>query len=171
MQETDHLRNNEKVLRILREIDQFTTFSSEDILSFLDAGKLLEYEKNEEILIEGQNGFHVYFLLAGEVRITKEGKEVKTLRRTGELFGEMGFMEGATKSASVTALQKTLVLRLDSAIIGKNPDAKELALGYTIYRLFCEVLADRLRITTEENTKLKKKLEKLTGKAPAKAAR
>lgn len=161
MQETDHLRNNEKILRILRDVDQFTTFSSEDILSFLDAGKLLEYEKDEEILIEGQDGFHVYFLLAGEVRIVKDGKEVKTLRRTGELFGEMGFMEGSTRSASVTALQKTLVLRLDSAIIGKNPDAKELALGYTIYRLFCEVLADRLRITTEENIKLQKQLDAL----------
>lgn len=164
MQETDHLRNNEKILRILRDVDQFTTFSSEDILSFLDAGKLLEYEKDEEILIEGQDGFHVYFLLAGEVRIVKDGKEVKTLRRTGELFGEMGFMEGSTRSASVTALQKTLVLRLDSAIIGKNPDAKELALGYTIYRLFCEVLADRLRITTEENIKLQKQLDTLSGK-------
>lgn len=164
MQETDHLRNNEKILRILRDVDQFTTFSSEDILSFLDAGKLLEYEKDEEILIEGQSGFHVYFLLAGEVRIVKDGKEVKTLRRTGELFGEMGFMEGATSSASVTALQKTLVLRLDSAIIGKNPDAKELALGYTIYRLFCEVLAERLRVTTEENAKLQKQLDALTGK-------
>lgn len=165
MQETDHLRNNEKILRILRDIDQFTTFSSEDIISFLDAGKLLEYEKDEEILIEGQNGFHVYFLLSGEVRIVKDGNEVKTLRRTGELFGEMGFMEGAESSATVTALQKTLVLRLDSAIIGKNPDAKELALGYTIYRLFCEVLADRLRITTEENAKLQKKLAKTAGKA------
>jgi len=166
MQETDHLRNNEKVLRILREIDQFTTFSSEDILSFLDAGKLLEYEKDEEILIEGQNGFHVYFLLSGEVKITKEGKEVRTLRRTGELFGEMGFVAGDNRSASVMAMQKTLVLRLDSAIIGKNPDAKELALGYTMYRLFCEVLADRLRVTTEENIKLQREVERLGGTVP-----
>ena len=162
MQESEYLKNNEKVLRILRDIDQFTTFSSEDILTFLDAGKLLEYEKDEEILIEGENGFHVYFLLAGEVRIVKDGKEVKTLRRTGEIFGEMGFIEGAARSASVTALQKTLVLRLDSAIISKNPNDKDLALGYTIYRLFCEVLADRLRSTTEDNVRLQKELDALT---------
>lgn len=165
MQETEHLRNNEKVLRILRDVDQFTSFSNEDILSFLDAGRLLEYEKNEKILIEGKNGFHVYFLLAGEVKIVKAGDEPKILRRTGELFGDMGLMEGGTDSVTVTALQKTLVLRLDSAIIGKNPDAKELALGYTIYRLFCEVLADRLRATTEENTKLQKQLAALTSKS------
>lgn len=165
MLETDYLRNNEKVLRILRDVDQFTTFSNEDIMSFLDAGKLLEYEKDEQILIEGQNGFHVYFLLAGEVKIVKDGTEDRILRRTGELFGEMGFMESDASCATVTALQKTLVLRLDSAIVGKNPDTKELALGYTIYRLFCEVLADRLRATTEENSRLQKQLEALTATA------
>ena len=165
MQETDYLRNNEKVLRILRNIDQFTTFSTEDIISFLDSGKLLEYDKDEEILIEGKNGFHVYFLLSGEVRIEKNGMEVKVLRRTGELFGETGFMEGTLDAPRVTALQKTLVLRLDSAIIGKDPDTRELALGYTIYRLFCEVLADRLRVLTEENLRLQTQLNSLTGVA------
>lgn len=167
MQETDYLRNNEKVLRVLRDIDQFTTFSTEDILSFLDSGKLLEFDKDEEILIEGKNGFHVYFLLSGEVRIEKNGREVKVLRRTGELFGETGFLEGETDAPKVTAMQKTLVLRLDSTIIGKNPDAKELALGYTIYRLFCEVLADRLRITTEENVRLQSQLDALHSGAVA----
>ncbi|MDA8418899.1 MAG: cyclic nucleotide-binding domain-containing protein [Desulfobacteraceae bacterium] len=163
MQETNYLRNNEKVLRILRDVDQFTTFSNEDILSFLDAGKLLEYGKGEEIKIEGQNGFHVYFLLSGEVRIEKPGEEDKILRRTGELFGEMGFMAGEAGGATkVAALRKTLVLRLDSAVIGNKPDAKELALGYTIYRLFCEVLADRLRQATEENARLHKQM---TGRA------
>lgn len=48
MQEMHYLRHNEKVLRSLRDIDRFTTFSNDDILSFLDAGKLLEYDKGEE---------------------------------------------------------------------------------------------------------------------------
>lgn len=159
MQETDYLKSNEKVLRILRDIDQFTPFSNEDIMSFLNVGKLIEYEKDEEIIKEGTSDFFVYFLLSGGVTIDKEGKNIKTLRRTGELFGEMGIIDGSERSASVTAIQKTLVLRLDSSIVGKNPESQELALGYTIYRLFCEVLAERLRVTTEENTLLKSQLK------------
>lgn len=159
MKETDYLKSNEKVLRILRDIDQFTPFSNEDIMSFLDVGKLIEYKKGEEIIQEGESEFYVYFLISGGVTIEKDGVNIKTLRRTGELFGEMGMMNGSSLSAAVTAIQKTLVLRLDSSIIGKNPEAKELALGYTIYRLFCEILAERLRITTEENTQLKKELK------------
>ena len=162
MRETNYLKNNEKVLRVLRDIDGFTPFSSEDIMSFLDLGKLMEYDKNEDIIEEGDKDYYVYFLLSGGVEINKDGTTIKTLRRTGELFGEMGIIDGAPRSASAVAIQKTLVLRLDSSIIGKNPDAKELALGYTIYRLFCEVLAERLRTTTEENTVLKKQLKKLS---------
>jgi len=164
MKESNYLKNNEKVLRILKDIDQFTPISSEDIMNFLDLGKLIEYEEGEEIIKEGQSGFHVYFLLSGGVEISNGGKTVKTLRRTGELFGEMGILDGAPASPRVTAIQKTLVLRLDSSIIGKNPEAKELALGYTIYRLFCEVLAERLRVTTEENEALREKLAAFEGR-------
>nr|MBF0221203.1 cyclic nucleotide-binding domain-containing protein [Desulfobulbaceae bacterium] len=165
MKETDYLKSNEKVLRILRDIDQFTPFSNEDIMSFLDVGKLIEYKKGEEIIQEGETEFYVYFLLSGGVTIEKDGVTIKTLRRTGELFGEMGMMNSSPLSAAVTAIQKTLVLRLDSSIIGNNPEAKELALGYTIYRLFCEILAERLRVTTEENIQLKKELKAKQKKA------
>ncbi len=161
MKETEYLKDNEKILRILKDIDQFTPISAEDIMSFLDLGKLIEYEEGEEIIKEGQSGYNVYFLLSGGVAIAENGETVKTLRRTGELFGEMGLLEGAPSSPQVTAIQKTLVLRLDSSIIGKNPEAKELALGYTLYRLFCAVLAERLRETAEENKELRRRLADL----------
>jgi CRP-like cAMP-binding protein len=162
MRETNYLKSNEKVLRILRDIDQFTPFSNQDIMSFLDAGKLIEYDKGEEIIQEGDSEFYVYFLISGGVSIQTKGENVKILRRTGELFGEMGLVNDAPQSGAVKAIQKTQVLRLDSSIIGKNPEAKELALGYTIYRLFCEVLAERLRMTSEENILLKKRLKQKT---------
>jgi len=159
MRETNYLKSNEKVLRILRDVDQFTPLSNQDIMSFLDAGKLIEYDKGEEIIQEGNSEFYVYFLISGGVAIETEGENVKILRRTGELFGDMGLVKDSPQPGAVKAIQKTQVLRLDSSIIGKNPEAKELALGYTIYRLFCEVLAERLRITSEENAQLKKRLK------------
>jgi len=158
MRETDYLKNNEKVLRILKDADKFSPFSTEDIVSFLDNGKLLEYDKNEEILNESKREFFVYFIMSGGVKIARDGKELKTLRRTGEIFGDISHIEPSSKPVTVTALKKTLVLRLDSSKADQNINAKDLALGYTIYRIFCEVLADRLRVVTEENESLKKQL-------------
>lgn len=162
MRETNYLKSNEKVLRILREIDKFSPFSSEDILSFLDLGKLLEYGQDEEIITAGDQANYLFFLIAGEVGIMEGDKAVKTLRRTGELFGEMSIIDGSPRSASVRALSKTLALRLDCSVMGYVEGDKELALGYTVYRLFCEVLAERLRVTTEENIALKLELAEQT---------
>jgi len=162
MRETDYLKNNEKVLRILKDADKFSPFSPNDIISFLEHGKLLEYDKNEEILNESKKEFFVYFLMSGGVQITRGGKELKTLRRTGELFGDISHIKPTSQPVTVTALKKTMVLRLDSSVADNNINAKDLALGYTIYRIFCEVLADRLRAATEENESLKKQLADLS---------
>ncbi len=158
MQETDYLKNSEKVLRILKDADKFSPFSTEDIMSFLDNGTMLEYDKNEEILHESKKEFFVYFLMYGGVEITRDGKELKTLRRTGEIFGDISHVKPSSRPVTVTALKKTLVLRLDSSKADKNIDTKDLALGYTVYRIFSEVLADRLNVITEENEDLKKQL-------------
>lgn len=161
MRETDYLKDNEKVLRILKDADKFSPFSSEDILSFMEHGQLLEYDQEEEISNENKKEFFVYFLMSGAVRISREGEEIKTLRRTGEIFGDMSQVDESSLPVTVTALGKTLVLRLDSTPSGKKSSPKELALGYSIYRLFCEVLAERLRSATEENEALKKQLAAL----------
>ncbi len=161
MRETDYLKNNEKVLRILKDADKFSPFSTEDITSFLDNGKLLEYDKDEEILNENKQEFFVYFIMSGGVKTSRAGKELKTLRRTGEIFGDISHIDPSSRPVTVTALKKTLVLRLDSSKADQKIDTKDLALGYTIYRIFCEVLTDQLRHTTEENEALKKKLAAL----------
>ncbi len=162
MRETNYLKDNEKVLRILKDADKFSPFSSADIMSFLDHGKLLEYDKDEEIFGESRQEIFLYFIMSGGVRISRNGKELKTLRRTGEFFGDISHVKPSARPVTATALQKALVLRLDISKADKNLDSKDLALGYTIYRIFCEVLTDKLRICTAKNEALKKQLAALT---------
>ncbi len=49
---------------------------------------------------------------------------------------------------------------IDAAVIDRSLRNNEISLCYIIYRLFSEVLAERLRATTEENIKLKQALSK-----------
>ncbi|NOX25729.1 MAG: cyclic nucleotide-binding domain-containing protein [Deltaproteobacteria bacterium] len=162
MRETNYLKDNEKVLRILKDADKFSPFSSADIMSFLDHGKLLEYDQDEEIFNESRHEIFLYFIMSGGVRISRNGRELKTLRRTGEIFGDISHIKPSARPVTVTALQKTLVLRLDISKADADIDRKDLALGYTIYRIFCEVLTDKLRVCSTENEALKKQLATLT---------
>lgn len=159
MRETSYLTDNEKVLGILKKIDKFQPFSDSDLHSFLDLGKLKEYAPGEYIIREGEVDYWVYFLLVGEVEIVKEGESIKTLQRSGELFGEMGVIDGSPRSASIRAVTKCLMLGVDGSLLDRKNIENELAFNYTIFRLFAQVLAERLRLSTEEISRLKRDLD------------
>ena len=83
------------------------------------------------------------------------------LQRGGDVFGEMGFLEGRASSASVYALDDVSCLALDISDIDRYSANSRLAVRYIIFREFAEVLASRLRTATDELTQTKKKLERL----------
>ncbi len=159
MRETDYLKENKKALDLLRRIARFAAFSDEDLASFLAVGKLKEYEAGETIIKKGDTDHWVYFLVSGEVKIVKGEKTFAILKQGGDLFGEMGVVDGAPRSASVWALTKTMVLGLDCSEL--NEDRKRLAsvFQYTVFRLCAESLAERLRLTNEEVIRLQTEIK------------
>jgi CRP/FNR family cyclic AMP-dependent transcriptional regulator len=159
MRETDYLKENKKALDLLRRIARFAAFSDEDLDSFLAVGKLREYEAGETIIKKGDTDHWVYFLVSGEVKIVKGEKTFAILKQGGDLFGEMGVVDGAPRSASVWALTKTMVLGLDCSNL--NERRKELAsvFQYTVFRLCAESLAERLRLTSEEVVRLQAEIK------------
>jgi len=159
MRETLYLSENRKVLGLLRKIKQFAPFSDGDLRSFLDIGKLRQYQSGELIIREGDSDAWVYFLLSGEVGVYKEDQRVNTFNTLGDLFGEMGVVDGSLRSATIKAESDTLVLGVDGSLIDQMFKTNALTFCYTIYRLFSEVLAERLRVTTEENKRLTDELE------------
>lgn len=161
MRESSYLKDNQKILEKLKEIKFFKPFNDEDLHSFLDLGKLKEYDPGEIIIQEGEFDCWVYFLLSGQIEIIKNGKVMGILKRKGEIFGEMGVVDGSPRSATIRAAAKSLTLSVDGSLMDRKYKENELTFSYTVFRLFSEVLAHRLRITTEENTRLKEEIEKL----------
>ncbi|MCK5230884.1 MAG: cyclic nucleotide-binding domain-containing protein [Desulfobulbaceae bacterium] len=159
MRETDYLKENKHVLALLKRIGKFQNFSDEDLHSFMKIGKLREYDPGEMIVKKGDTDRWAYFLISGEVKIVKGGETLGILNRGGDLFGEMGVVDGGPRSATVWARTKTMVLGVDCSVLAQEEINNGIAFLYTIYRLFAEVLAERLRITTDEVTKLKSQLE------------
>lgn len=171
MRETDYLKENKKALDLLKRIERFKAFDDSELGSFLEVGKLKEYEPGETIIKKGEIDHWVYFLVSGEVKIVKGEKTFAVLKNGGDLFGEMGVIDGSPRSASVWALTKTMVLGLDCSNIDMTRKESTTVFRYTIFRLFAESLADRLRYTNEEVLQLQKELKekndlikKLTGK-------
>lgn len=157
MKETTYLEENERLIEFLRKIPSFEPFDETEMNKLLQVSKLKIYGSGECILQEGSADTFMYFLVKGTVRIVKDEKEITTLKRRGDIFGEMGVISLAPRSASAYAEGETVCLSTDFSRIEDFQKEDKVMLGYILYRIFSEILVIRLRKTTEELMKLKGK--------------
>lgn len=155
MQETDFLKGNQRVLNDIKKFEIFEPFQDEELHHLMSMSKIRKYNPGETVFEQGSSDTWLYFLVYGKVRLMKDNKPVALLQRRGDVFGEMGALECAPRSASAVVVGETVCLATDIYYIEQLTGTDKLAFGYVIYRVFSGVLADRLRVTTEELLALK----------------
>lgn len=158
MQESKFLEKNESMLNNLKSIDILQPFEDQEIYKLLEMSKVRKYKAGEYILKQGQSETWFYILLSGQVKISKNGKEIAVLGEQGEIFGEMGAMDCSRRSASAYAETNTVCLATDMFYIENLTGNDKTAFGYVLYRLLAEILSSRLRETTNAMIKSKGRL-------------
>jgi len=150
MKETEYLEDNLKLIDDLKKISVFKPFSQEDLKFFIKMSKIRMYRSGETIISEGNVDYWMYFLIYGEVKITKENKMIAVLRRRGDVFGEMRFIDSSPRFASAHAEGDTVCLAVDTDHIEQLSGNDMVTFGYILYRIISEILAERLRLATKE---------------------
>ena len=162
MQESRYLKANIENIQKLMEIPVLQDFETSDLGELLKWSKIRKYSAGERIIQEGNNrDTRIYFLLAGQVRVIKDNKRLTVLKRSGDIFGEMSILGHTDRSASVFADNEATCLTTDAIQIEKLSGNDRLAFSYILYRIFAEILAQRLRSTSEELVKAEKEIERL----------
>lgn len=161
MIESEYLRDSIKYAKKLGQMPTIGAFSEKDIRGILELSKIRKYDADEMILGEGMFDSWIYFLISGEVRVEKHNKDLSILNRTGDVFGEMGIIDGSPRSASVYAIKETVCLATDASIVDRLTGKDKIAFSYILYRIFSEILANRLRLTSEELIKTREEIESL----------
>jgi len=95
-----------------------------------------EVRKREAVLFKGSSGDHLLFLVEGRLQvldITESGREIGlNLLMAGDYFGELSIIDGEPRSASVVAMENSLVALLPKAqaweLFRKNPLVAERVL-------------------------------------------
>ena len=161
MLEIDNPDENTEILRFFTDIKEFSTLPDNELLTFIKSGRLRVYEPGEVLIKEGEYDCWVFILISGKLEIIKAAKSIGMLQRNGEMFGEMGIIDGSPRSASIHAVNKSLVLGFDASYIDQMQKESNLSFCYILYRVFAEALAARLRDTTQENIRLREAISKI----------
>ncbi|MFM2196598.1 MAG: hypothetical protein RLZZ505_30 [Verrucomicrobiota bacterium] len=135
---------NRRVVELLRR--QKIVQNSEMIARELAAvARILEFEDVREVegfrfIKEGDNDCSIFFILAGEVSIERNGRIFAT-RKAGNTVGEMATIDtSARRSATAIANEKTVLAEVS------EPDFSQVAKNYSdLWRFLAIDLAERLR--------------------------
>ena len=138
------------------QVELFSSFTNEEILTVLRiASDKLNLTDGDIVFREGSPGNKMYVILSGQVRISRslglEGEEELAILEHGQIFGEMGLIDSAPRSARATSLGKQTILLVlnDNSMKELNGD-----LIYKFYRNFSSLLARRLRAANDQTTRL-----------------
>ncbi|MFC1567958.1 cyclic nucleotide-binding domain-containing protein [Pseudomonadota bacterium] len=91
----------------------------EAIAILMNDAKRIRLNENETLIKQGDNDDSMYIVLNGELAVLVLYRKQKTpalihMLKEGEIVGEMAFLEGRSRSASIIANTKASVLKLSS---------------------------------------------------------
>jgi CRP-like cAMP-binding protein len=135
-------------IEVLKQMPLFRHLSYKEIIRVLNVTEVREFSPGQEIIKEGEPGEEMFIVLRGKIRLHKNGAFI-TMLAAGSHMGEMALVDRGPRSVSASAEERSRVLTLRRRefyqIIRKDPQ-----LSVKLLWSFVQVLADRLRKTTED---------------------
>ncbi|MBI2894899.1 MAG: Stp1/IreP family PP2C-type Ser/Thr phosphatase [Deltaproteobacteria bacterium] len=135
-------------IEVLQKMPLFRYLSYKELVRVMNLTDVVERAGGEAIIREGEQGEEMYVVLSGRVRVHKGDADIASLEM-GEHFGEMALVDQTPRSASVSAVSDSKLLKVgrkDFFSIIRN----EHDLAVKLLWSFLQVLTERLRASTRE---------------------
>lgn len=135
-------------LEVLKGMQLFRYLTYPELVRVMNSAEVKWYEAGATVIREGERGEEMFVILAGRVRLCKDGADIASLAK-GAHFGEIALVDHGPRSASAVAdlpSRLLIVRRRDFYEIVRQ----EPALSVKLLWSFVQALAERLRKTTAD---------------------
>ncbi len=131
--------SDDQKLELLSTLKFFETFSEHEVEEILEQGEWEVYATGSMILNEGEQDRSFYIIVSGNASVLRMNKELSTLGE-GDCFGEMAWLLGGKRTASIKAITKTVVLRLKEPMADWASLSCQMRINKTIQKVLMERL-------------------------------
>lgn len=129
----------------IKSLDFFAGFPDVEIWEILRASTWQDYAMDDEIIVEGDLDDCFYIIVTGSVAVKKGERSIRVLGK-GDCFGEMGYLAKTKRTATITAEEKTSLLKINSTVISQV----SLNCQVRFLKVFLRTMIHRLSTTTEK---------------------
>jgi hypothetical protein len=93
------------------EVLIFRDLTMDEFTGLLEIMQLIQVRKGRYVIRQNENGSDVFIVLKGSLEVIRDGK-VLAVMVPGDVFGELGFFSGGSRSAGVRALESCELIRM-----------------------------------------------------------
>lgn len=157
----EKMDSKQDILGKIKTLPAMASFEDKDLQELLRISKIARFNVGDRIVEEKQHDGWIYYLISGSVRIVKKETELAVLHHVGDIFGDVGLLNNSDLSVSVHALEDTVCLKIAVSNMDGLSNENRFVFRYAIFRSVAEIMAKRLRITTQKYLAAKEEVERL----------
>ncbi|MBI5345502.1 MAG: cyclic nucleotide-binding domain-containing protein [Deltaproteobacteria bacterium] len=115
--------------KLLRDIQFFADLSDDELKVIAKIIRKKEFKTGDTVFKESEDGQSIYVIKSGEVKACKTAPDGElftlTLMKDGDIFGEMSFLDGRPRSATIVAISDLETYMIDKkdfeTIVDQHP--------------------------------------------------
>jgi CRP/FNR family cyclic AMP-dependent transcriptional regulator len=138
---------------IIKNIYLFKECSQQELSQVQHIVQSEVFNPGDEIFSQNDRAIALYIVKMGTVKIEQKSSKGDVINLatfgSGSHFGEMSFLDHETRSATVSAVEKTEILKIDYQAL-KTVMESHAGLSGKIYKALACFLCGRLRVTTTD---------------------
>jgi serine/threonine-protein kinase len=115
----------EDVVDYVLNVPFFENFERDQVKEILSASNIIKVRKGKVVVAEGEIDDSFYIILSGRAAVQKEDKNIATIGR-GECFGEMSYLSGKARVATVSAATDCILLKISATLLDKASESMQL---------------------------------------------
>jgi CRP/FNR family cyclic AMP-dependent transcriptional regulator len=140
----------ERLITFLLETPMFEKLVPSEMMEIIHIVEVEQYQAGDIVFREGDKGDAWFVLYRGAVEVLKHGatgeKKITELGRRA-CFGEISILDGSPRSATIRAIEDSVVFRIPRETFGELMDNGHLV-AYKLLHQMAILLAERQRTTT-----------------------
>ena len=132
-----------ELLNYIQDLPFFNNFTESQMNKILSASNLTKVERYKTIIEEGEVDDSFYILISGQVIVRKGDKDVAVLEK-GQCFGEMAYLTGEARSATIITKNECILLKFSSTLLNRLSKSIQLL----FFKNFTQTIIRRLSKNT-----------------------
>lgn len=132
-----------ELLNYIQALPFFHNFTESQINEILSVTDVIKVERNKTIIQEGEIDDPFYILISGQV-VVRKGKKVVTTLEKGQCFGEMAYLTGEARNATIATKNECILLKFSSTLL----DGLSESIQLLFFKNFTQTIIHRLSGST-----------------------